>query len=247
MNFSEKVIVISGAAKGIGKATALEFANLGGKVAIFDKDQDAVLEIKNELEKLSSNFLVNNVDITNLNEVERFLSRVREKFGNIDVLVNNAGFGFTKKFEQTSPQEFDAVLNTNFKGAFFLTQKALPILNNRASIIFITSIHAEHPSLDPTYDSSKAAINSFVTNLALQLSSREIRVNAIAPGHIDVNTESSPRDQEGVPLYKKAGFPKDIANACVFLADNERARYITGTILPVTGGLHIPIAKDLKF
>src|SRR3989344_7094950 len=118
MNFSEKVIVISGAAKGIGKATALEFANLGGKVAIFDKDQDAVLEIKNELEKLSSNFLVNNVDITNLNEVERFLSRVREKFGNIDVLVNNAGFGFTKKFEQTSPQEFDAVLNTNFKGAF---------------------------------------------------------------------------------------------------------------------------------
>jgi len=152
-----------------------------------------------------------------------------------------------KKFAETSESDFDLVLSTNFRGPFFLTQKAVKEMKEGSSIIFISSIHAGYPSLDATYDASKAAINSLVVNLALDFASRGIRVNAIAPGHIDVKTKRGPRAQSDVPLGKKAGFSHDIAEACLFLADSEKARYITGLVLPVTGGLHIPVAKDIKF
>ncbi len=90
-------------------------------------------------------------------------------------------------------------------------------------------------------------IISLVANLALELAPKGIRVNAVAPGHIDVEAQEEPREQGDVPLGKKAGLPRDVASACLFLSDNEKARYITGVILPVAGGLHIPIAKDIKF
>jgi NAD(P)-dependent dehydrogenase (short-subunit alcohol dehydrogenase family) len=107
------------------------------------------------------------------------------------------------------------------------------------SILFITSIHAEVPSLDPTYDGSKASINNLILNLSLELASRGVRVNGIAPGHVDT-LNPVPRVAGDVPLGQTAATPKEIANAAVFLSNNNEAKYITGVILPVTGGLHIP-------
>ena len=246
-NLEKKVVLVSGAGKGIGKEIALTFAAAGSKVAFFDKNQKAVEQVEKELGLLKEKFLAATVDIEDFPAVARFISLVKTRLGPIDILINNVGIGLVKKFFQTSETDYDRVLNTNFKGPFFLTQSVSREMKEGDSIIFITSIHAEHPSLDPTYDASKAAINSLVANLALELAPKGVRVNAVAPGHIDVETKSLARPQPDVPLSKKAGLPKDVAEACLFLADNEKAPYLTGVILPVTGGLHLPIAKDIDF
>jgi len=246
-SFEDKVVLVSGAGKGIGRQIALAFAKEGAKVALFARDNKKVEEVEKEIKRIGGAVLASTLDITKINQIDDYLQSVESKFGKIDILINNVGIGVVKKFFNTTAADFDLVLSTNLKGPFFLTQKVAREMGEGSSIIFITSIHAEHPSLDPTYDASKAAINSLVANLALELAPKKIRVNAISPGHIDVETKKEPRQQSDVPLGKKAGLPQDVVNACLFLADNEKARYITGVVLPVTGGLHIPIAKDIKF
>jgi len=246
-NFENKVVLVSGAGKGIGRQIALAFAREGAAVAFFARDRQRVEEVEKEIKKSGGRVLASAFDITKIGQIDEYLRDVKSKFGKVDVLINNAGVGLVKRFAQTTESDFDLVFSTNLKGPFFLTQKVAKEMKEGSSIIFITSVHAEHPSLDPTYDGSKAAINSLVTNLALELASRKIRVNGVAPGHIDTEAEKEPRTQDDVPLGKKAGLPQDIAQVCVFLADNEKARYITGVVLPVTSGLHIPIPKDIKF
>lgn len=245
--FKNKVVLVSGAGKGIGRQIALVFAREEAKIAFFARDRQRVEEVEKEIKKSGGRVLASAFDITKIGQIDEYLRDVKSKFGKIDVLVNNIGVGLVKRFSETTESDFDLVFSTNLKGPFFLTQKVASEMKEGSNIIFITSIHAEHPSLDPTYDASKAAVNSLVANLALGLAAKGIRVNAIAPGHIDVETKGKPRQQSDVLLGRKAGLPQDVANACLFLADNEKARYITGVVLPVTGGLHIPIAKDIKF
>lgn len=223
-----KVILITGGYQGIGNSVAKEFLELGAKVAVFDKEKTEI-----------DGALVGLGDIQDSSAVNNFLSEVETKLGKVNILINNVGLGLVKRFFDTKEEDFDKVFGVNLKAPFFLTQKIAAKMEEGDSILFITSIHATNPSYDPTYDGSKAAINNLVMNLSLELAGRGIRVNAIAPGHIDTkNTE--PRPQDDVPLGKKAGLPENIAQAVVFLADSKKASYITGTILPVTGGLHIP-------
>lgn len=228
MNFKDKVVLITGGYQGIGRATAEKFLVAGARVAVFDKER---LDLPGVLSGEG--------DIADFEEVERFVATVEQDLGKINVLVNNVGFGFAKHFFDTTPQDFDQVFAVNLKGPFFLTQRVAKNMKNGDSITFITSIHATNPSLDPTYDGSKAAINNLVLNLSLELASQGVRVNAIAPGHIDTKNKN-PRDAEDVPLTKKAGTPENIADAALFLSDSEKASYITGAIFPVTGGLHTP-------
>ncbi len=244
-NYLNQVVLVSGAG-GIGKSILSAFGQKGAKVAFFDKDPNRLREARDLLNKQKIQNFVSQLDITDINSLEFFLADVKKELGFVNVLINNVGMGLVKKFHQTQPNDLGMVWKTNFAGAFFLTQKIVKNMGKGGNIIFITSIHAKQPSLDPSYDASKAAVNSLVANLSLELAKREIRVNGIAPGHIDVKTQNSPREQEDVPLFNKAGLPEDIAKACLFLADNNQARYITGVILPVTGGLHIPIARDIK-
>ncbi len=246
-NYQDKVVVITGASKGIGKACALTFAEQGAKVALFAKEKKEIDQVQKELKKLTNNYLVETLDVNDQKAVKKFLEKVTKQFGKIDVLINNAGFGLVRRFHNTTEKDFDAVMNTNFKAAFFLTQMTIPLLNKDANIIFISSIHSEHPSLDPAYDASKTALNNLMLNLTLTLAPRGVRVNTLTPGHIDVKDPENPRIQTDVPLGKTAGVPLDVAKACLFIADNNLARYITGIILPITGGLHIPIAKDIIF
>lgn len=245
-NFDQKIVVISGAGKGIGKEIALGFAKEGAVIVFFDKKRSLVEQLKSTFLKLKVSFCGEILDITDMVKLEKFVQKVVKKFGKIDILINNVGIGTGKRFFEVNPEDMDIVKTTTFKSPFFLTQKVAEFMNEGGNIIFITSIHAEYLSLDPIYDSTKAAVNNLIKNLALQLSSRNIRVNGIAPGHIDIETKDEPRNQSDVPLYKKAGLPEDIAQACLFLTDNKRAKYITGAILPVTGGLHIPRAHNLQ-
>lgn len=247
MKLTNKVVLISGAGKGIGRACALAFAEQGAKVALFARDEKTLQQVKKAIQKYNVPYVIQSVDINQSIAVEHFVKTVVKELGKIDILINNAGLGLVKKFETTSEEEYETVMSTNFKGSFFLTQRCMRYFQKNANIIFVSSIHSEHPSLDPIYDASKAAINNLVLNLALSFAPKNIRVNAVVPGHIDVQTILKPRSQKDVPLGKKAGLPNDVANACLFLADNEKARYITGVLLPITGGLHIPIAKDINF
>ncbi len=227
-NFQNKVVLITGGYQGIGNAVAAEFLALGAKVAIFDK------------EKTELNGILSGVgDIRDEDEVNKFLAEVENKLGKVNILINNVGLGLVKRFFQTTQTDFDTVFDINLKAPFFLTQRVAAKMVENDSIIFITSIHATNPSLDPTYDGSKAAINNLVVNLSLELADKGIRVNAVAPGHIDTKNKL-PRSQGDVPLGKRAGLPKNIADAAIFLSDPENACYITGAILPVTAGLHIP-------
>lgn len=226
--FKNQVVLITGGYQGIGKAVAIEFVKLGSKVAIFDKEKVEIPEV------LSYAFDIRDQDLQ-----EKYLTEIEEKLGRVSILVNNVGLGLVKKFFETSSEDFETVFDTNLKAPFFLTQKVAAKMKLGDSILFITSIHATNPSLDPTYDSSKAAINNLVLNLSLELANKGVRVNAIAPGHIDTINEN-PRLQEDVPLGKKAGLPENIATAAIFLSDREKASYITGANLPVTAGLHIP-------
>ncbi len=241
--FIGKKVLISGAGKGIGKAIALEFGRVGAEVVFFDRDKKRVDEVKKELKNTGAKFISEVLDISDLSRLENFLKRI----GKVDILINNVGVGLVKKFFDTTQKDLEEVFEINFYSPFFITQELAKKMKREDSIIFITSIHAQHPSLDPSYDASKAAINSLVSNLALELAPKGVRVNAVAPGHIDVSTRGQPRRQNDVPLGKRAGLPKDVAKACLFLSDSEQSKYITGVALPVAGGLHIPIAKDIEF
>lgn len=227
-NFEQKVVLITGGYQGIGNAIAKKFLDLDARVAVFDKEKTDIVGVLSGVGNIRDETAVGN-----------FLKEVETKLGQTNILVNNVGLGLVKRFFQTTRQDFDTVFDVNFKEPFFVTQKVAAKMKAGDSIIFITSIHATNPSLDPTYDGSKAAINNLVLNLSLELAPKGIRVNAIAPGHIDTQNQN-PRDQTDVPLTKKAGLPNNIADATVFLSDSAKASYITGAILPVTGGLHIP-------
>ncbi len=226
--FKDKIVLITGGYQGIGRAVAQEFLEKEARVAIFDK-------VKVEMPGVLSGI----GDIADGSAVDKFLAEVESKLGRVNILINNVGLGVVKKFPQTTPEDFDKVFGINLKGPFFLTQKVAAGMAEGDSITFITSIHATNPSLDPTYDGTKAAINNLVANLSLELAPKAVRVNGVAPGHIDTVNEQ-PRHQEDVPLGKKAGKSVDIARAVLFLSHPVKARYITGSILPVTGGLHIP-------
>lgn len=227
-SFQDNVVLITGGYQGIGKACAEKFLNSGARVAVFDKEETQLPDVMSGVG-----------DIADKDSVNKFLDQVENSFGRVNVLINNVGFGFAKHFFDTKEEDFDKVFDVNLRGPFFLTQRIAKNMESSDSILFITSIHATNPSLDPTYDGSKAAINNLVMNLALELAPRGVRVNAIAPGHIDTKNET-PRQQDDVPLGKKAGTPENIADAALFLSDSEKANYITGAILPVTAGLHIP-------
>jgi len=243
-SFRDKLVLVSGAGEGIGKEIATSFAKEGANIAFFDKRREKVNEVKKELDLLGVKVIAEVIDITRIEQLEFFIKTIENKIGITDILINNVGIGLVKKFYATNQKDFDLVLSTNLKGPFFLTQKVTEKMKNGSSVIFVTSIHAKYPSLDPTYDASKAAINSLVLNLALELAKKGIRVNAIAPGHIDTKDGKNPRYQEDVPLGKMAGVSADIAQSCLYLADPIKAKYVTGIILPVTGGLHIPRAAD---
>lgn len=244
--FIDKVVLVSGAGKGIGKEIALAFAREKADVIFFDKDPQKVAEVESELSRLKIKNLAITLDITDRSQLTQFIEDIKKGFGKVDTLINNVGIGAQKRFFDIDQELLEKVWQTSFAAPFFLTQSIAREMDEGSNIIFVTSIHGQHPSLDPAYDSSKAAVDSLIKNLALQLASQEIRVNGVAPGHIDTETQSLPRSREDVPLFNAAGLPEDIANACLFLADNDKARYITGVVLPVTGGLHIPIARDLK-
>ena len=235
----KKLAIVTGAARGIGLATAKLFEKNGYKVALVDKDNDELIKsrIDNNNQKSFS------YDISDINQLSNMFSDILNWYGRIDVLVNNAGVADFGTIEETSYERWNKVMNTNLNGAFLCSQQAIPYLKKtKGNIINIASISGLRAStLRVAYGTSKAAVIQLTKQQAAELGEHGIRVNCVAPGPVKTKLAMAVHTQDIIEAYHDAiplnryGTELEIANGIYFLASGL-ASYITGQVLAVDGG-----------
>ncbi|MDX1603970.1 MAG: SDR family oxidoreductase [Salinimicrobium sediminis] len=244
-----KVALITGSDSGIGQATAIEFAKEGAKVVItYYSDEEGAQETLKKVEAAGSNGLVLQVDVTEEKEVERMFDKAIEKFGRVDILMNNAAVnGQGIKVADMSTEVWDTAMKTNVYGYFFCTRRFINQVRKqggKAKIINVSSVHEEIPAPGTAeYCATKGAVRNFTRVLALELAEEGINVNNIAPGMIltpmneeAVEDKEVRKDQvQHIPM-KRAGKPEEIGKLAVFLASSD-SDYVTGSTYPMDGGL----------
>lgn len=243
-NFNNKVVVITGGNSGIGYATAKEFKAQGATVVITGKREDALAKASKELD--ATGILT---DQSNLGHIDELVADIQNSFGKVDVLFINAGVAFFAPIEHTSEEQFDTMVNVNFKGSFFTLQKFIPILNDGASIIFLTSGNtALAMESSSVYSASKSAVSHLAKIAAKELAPRQIRVNTVHPGPTQTEMQSKFGMNETtltgmktqilgqVPL-RKMGVPEDVAKMVAYLSDNTVSSFITGGEFFIDGGM----------
>ena len=241
MSEDKKVALVTGASRGIGKACAIELAKAGYDVAVsYAGNEEAANKTVGELKDLGVKAKAYKFDVSDKEACAKAVEEVLADFGKLDVLVNNAGITRDGLFMRMSAENWEAVINTNLSSAFYMTSPAIKTMIKQRSgcIINMSSIVGVMGNAgQANYSAAKAGLIGFTKSLAKELGSRNIRVNAIAPGFIqtdmtkDLDTE---KIAEHIPL-KRLGQPEDIAKAVRFLA--EDAPYITGQVIGVDGGL----------
>ncbi len=240
-----KNVIITGATRGIGKGIAEIFAKNGANVAFtYSASVDAAKALEEALQKFDVKVKGYQSNAADFDAAQNFVADVLKEFGSVDVLINNAGITKDNLLMRMSEEDFDKVIAINLKSVFNLTKAVIkPMMKQRqGSIINMSSVVGVKGNAgQANYAASKAGILGFTKSVALELGSRNIRCNAIAPGFIE--TEMTAKlDEKTVEEWRKAiplrrgGSPTDIANACVFLA-SELSAYITGQTLHVDGGM----------
>ena len=242
-----KVALITGASRGIGRAIAIRLAESGMDIAInYAGNEAAANEAVALCEKDGAKAVAFKADVADPAQVEELFNQVKETFGTVDVLVNNAGITRDGLLMSMKEEDFDAVVNTNLKGTFLCTKQATKImLRKRAgAIVNMTSVVGIHGNAGQSnYSATKAGVIGFTKSVAKEVASRGIRVNAVAPGFIATDMTDVLSDQvkeamtKEIPLAR-VGSPEDIANAVDFLV-SDKATYITGQIISVDGGMNI--------
>ncbi len=239
-----KVAIVTGSARGIGKAIAMKFAKDGYDVVISDILQDVAEQTAKEIEELGQKALVVVADVSKAEDAERLINETVNAFGRLDVLVNNAGITRDNLAIRMKENEWDMVLNINLKGTFLCSQAAAKYMMKKRTgrIVNIASVSGILGTAgQANYASSKAGVIALTKALARELGPRNITVNAVAPGYIITEmTEKLPDKVKEeylsqIPL-KRGGTPEDVANVVAFLA-SDAASYVTGTTLIVSGGL----------
>ena len=242
--FTDKTAIVTGAGSGIGKAIALELASRGCDVAVCGRRLEPVQATAAEIEAMGRRAYAASADVSSGESVTAFVADVMKAFGHIDILVNNAGVTRDNLLIRMSEEEWDAVLGTNLKGAFLFSKAvARPMMKQRSgAIVNISSVVGliGNPG-QCNYAASKAGLIALTQSMAKELASRNIRVNAVAPGFIvSQMTDAIPDDLKGAMLAQipagRFGELADIAKAVAFLAGPD-ASYITGQTLSVNGGL----------
>jgi len=243
MRLKDKVAIITGSARGIGKTTAEKFLKEGAKVVVCDVNLDQVNETVAELKALGEVAGIK-VDVTNREDVDNLIKFAIEKFGRLDVMVNNAGITADNTLLKLTEAEWDRVINVNLKGVFNCGQAAAAIMAAQGSgvILNASSVVGIYGNFGQTnYAATKWGVIGMTKTWSKELGKKGIRVNAVAPGFIITPmTEKMPEKvldmMKEKASVKRLGYPEDIANAYAFLASDE-ASFITGTVLSVDGGV----------
>ena len=240
---SEKLALVTGASRGIGKACAIELAKAGCNIAVnYAGNVEAANKTVEELKALGVNAEAFKFDVSDQEAAAKGVDEVLAKFGRIDVLVNNAGITRDGLFMRMSAENWNAVINTNLSSAFYVSQPVVKVMMKQRSgaIVNMSSVVGVSGNAgQANYSAAKAGLIGLTKTLAKELGSRGIRVNAIAPGFINTDMTKdldTSKFTDFIPL-KRLGEPEDIAKAVKFLAVD--ADYVTGQVLEVDGGLII--------
>ncbi len=247
MRLEDKVAIVTGAGRGIGLGIALAFAREGARVALCDIDDSLLDSALVDIKALGSQGLAFRMDVTSKDQIQSVIRDVLDQWGAIDILVNNAGIYEVLPIEEITEKQWDRMLNVNLKGAFLCCQAVIPCMKRQGSgrIVSIASSAGKTGGTlaGAHYSVSKAGIICLAKQLARELGSFGITVNAVAPGRIDTPMIHIASDEENEAFRLRTpmgrlGTPEDVASAVVFLA-SEEASFITGEILDVNGGLLI--------
>ena len=240
-----KCAIVTGAAKGIGKAVALKLASLGANIVLnYRSSEDKAIELETELKELGVEVLRVKGDISKLADVENLINQAKEKFGHIDIMVNNAGITKDTLILRMKEEDFDSVIDVNLKGVFNCLKTITPIMVKQKSgkIVNLSSVVGIIGNAGQVnYAASKAGVIGMTKSLAKEIGARGITVNAVAPGFIETDMTDGLGDKlkeeakKGIPL-RRLGTPEDVAEVVAFLS-SDSSNYITGQVINVDGGM----------
>jgi 3-oxoacyl-[acyl-carrier protein] reductase len=245
-SLKDKVAVVTGASQGIGRDTALALAEAGAKVAVAARNEEKLAALVNDIAAAGGEALAVKMDVAEFEQVKAGFKQIVEKFGRLDILVNNAAVtrdGLAMRMKQ---EDWETVVRTNLTGAHWCIQQVLPVMMKARAgrIINISSVVAQSGNAgQANYVAAKAGLIGLTKAIAIEIASRNITVNAVAPGFIETPMTDVLPDKvkeelkTRIPLGRM-GSPRDVAAAIVFLASDE-AGYITGHVLNVNGGMHL--------
>jgi NAD(P)-dependent dehydrogenase (short-subunit alcohol dehydrogenase family) len=235
--FENKVCIVTGGSSGIGKATAMQLAQEGGKVAILNRKEEEGKKAADEIRHSGGDVINIKADTGKVEDLEAAVKTIIEKWDKIDVLVNNAAMMTYKPIAEISVEEFDEVMAVNLRGVFVLCKLCLPFMQ-KGAIVNVSSVHAHEttPNVIP-YAASKGGMEAFSRGLSREYDASKVRVNCIEPGAVDTPMlRNNPNVKSGIEKVEGAiGKPEEIAAAICFLASDE-ASFINGTVLVVDGG-----------
>lgn len=245
--FKEKVVLITGASQGIGKAIALKFASLNAKVALNDiiQQEENLKAVKQEIESAGGQAEYFFADVSKFEDAEKMIADIQTKMGRLDVLVNNAGITKDRTLAKMTVEEWQKVIDVNLTGVFNCSKAALPLLVPvQGNIVSMASIVGQRGNFgQANYAASKAGIIAFTKSLAKEVGRVGVRVNAIAPGFIETKmAEAIPEQMKATVKQLTAlgrfGKPEEVADTIAFIASNE-AGFITGAVINIDGGLSL--------
>ncbi|MBW2222482.1 MAG: 3-oxoacyl-[acyl-carrier-protein] reductase [Deltaproteobacteria bacterium] len=244
MRLKEKIALVTGASRGIGKAIALHLAEEGAQIIInYAKNSEKAKEVVAAVESTGGKALAMQADVACWQEVEKMVDSIYEKFGRIDILVNNAGVNRDELLISMEKEDWDAVINTNLGGLFHCTKAVAKymMIQKNGRIINMSSVAGERGGRGQSnYAASKGGVNAFTRSVAMELAPKKITVNAIAPGVIETEMSSTVirRAKDFIlnsVALKRLGQPEEIAKVVAFLASDDSS-YITGEVIRVDGG-----------
>jgi 3-oxoacyl-[acyl-carrier protein] reductase len=246
MRLAHKIAIVTGAAQGIGLATALKFAREGAVVIVCDRQAEAVAAAVAQCQALGAQAEAHTVDVTQRDQVDAMVAAVKAQHGRIDVLVNNAGITRDARLQKMTLEQFDAVIDVNLRGVFHCAQAVADtmVLQGSGVILNASSVVGIYGNFGQTnYAAAKFGVIGFTKTWSRELGPKGVRVNAVAPGFVETPILSTIPDKvlqemcAEVPL-RRLGQPEEIANVYAFLASDE-ASYVNGAVIEVSGGLTV--------